>query len=234
MTVLSFWNQVKRELKKRLRWKRRWIHLAGIVLAIGAASAWWMLQERPDSEQGIDGQQERMVLGRSIQGPAQPEEEVRNMVSGIEGEREVYSKKAYVCGEELQLLGRMNSAQILAYYKEHPSMTVSLADGGKVVFTESVSDLSPQCKHNAYFGLDEQGNLSLFEGVPGSADRNVIRTFFQLNIEYLESSLPRETLKQLYQGIQVSDLDEYNSVLSTFSDYAVEETEKVMQVAPLQ
>jgi forespore regulator of the sigma-K checkpoint len=52
---------------------------------------------------------------------------------------------------------------------------------------------------------------------------NVIRTFFQLDIRYLESSLPKETLKQLQDGIRITDMAEYNSVLSTFSDYAMVE-----------
>lgn len=234
MIVLSFWNQLKKELKKRLRWKRRWIHLAGILLILGTLSVWSFMRDSSPSQKGTDEQQDQMVFGRQVTEHAQPEEEVVKMVNAIEGQREVFTKKSYVCGEELQRVGLMDSVQILHFYKEHPAMTVSLADNGTVYFTEQVEDLSPECKSNAYFGLDEQGNLSLFEGLPGSEHRNVIRTFFQLNIEYLESSLPRETVKQLYKGIQVSDLDEYNSVLSTFSDYAVEETEKVMRLSPVQ
>jgi forespore regulator of the sigma-K checkpoint len=233
MIVLSFWNQLKKELKKRLRWKRRWIHLAGILLVLGSLTVWSFARGTTETEK-LEAPQDRMVFGRQVTENAQPEDEVVKMVNGIEGQREVFTKKAYVCGEELQRVGLMNSVEILHFHKEHPAMTVSLADNGAVYFTEQVEDLSPQCKSNVYFGLDEQGNLSLFEGLPGSEHRNVIRTFFQMNIEYLESSLPRETVKQLYKGIQVNDLDEYNSVLSTFSDYAVEETERVMRATPVQ
>ncbi|WP_420491488.1 BofC C-terminal domain-containing protein, partial [Neobacillus drentensis] len=52
---------------------------------------------------------------------------------------------------------------------------------------------------------------------------------FQVDIQSMESSLPESVLKELHQGIRVSDVEEYNSVLSTFSDYAVELTEKVMK-----
>lgn len=71
----------------------------------------------------------------------------------------------------------------------------------------------------AFFGIDEGGNLSLYEGHPD--ENQVLRSFFQIDIEYLESSLPQETVEQLYRGIRVTDYAEYNSVLSTFSDYAV-------------
>jgi len=157
----------------------------------------------------------------------QPEEEVRAMMKTVEGQREVFAQKTYVCGEEVQMLGMMTAQQILQYHKEHPAFTVKMNEAGSVFFNEMIDDLSPQCKSNAYFGLDTGGNLSLFEGVP--EDKQVIRTFFQLNIEHLESSLPHETVKQLYHGIPVNSLEEYNSVLSTFADYAVEGMEKVLQ-----
>jgi forespore regulator of the sigma-K checkpoint len=50
-----------------------------------------------------------------------------------------------------------------------------------------------------------------------------------MNIEHLKTSLPQETIEQLYEGIRINDLVEYNSVLSTFSDYAAEETEEVLK-----
>jgi forespore regulator of the sigma-K checkpoint len=46
-----------------------------------------------------------------------------------------------------------------------------------------------------------------------------------MNIEYLESSLPPDTVRQLREGIPIADLAEYNSVLSTFSEFALEQSE---------
>ncbi|MNW53303.1 hypothetical protein D3C74_308610 [compost metagenome] len=61
----------------------------------------------------------------------------------------------------------------------------------------------------------------MFEGPP--KNEKVIKTFFQLDVETMESALPNEVLKQLKQGIRVQDASEYNSVLSTFSDFALEQ-----------
>lgn len=83
-------------------------------------------------------------------------------------------------------------------------------------FAEVIDDLSD----NSYIGVDEHGVLSLFEGPP--LEDNIIRSFFQINIEFLESSLPPEIVEQLYEGIRITNHSEYNSVLSTFSDYAIE------------
>ncbi|TDF97657.1 BofC C-terminal domain-containing protein [Paenibacillus piri] len=214
------------KLKKKLRWKRRWLTLAAVLLLAGIGSLAVVLLRDKTQATDLKWTSAEEVFTRQID-QAQPEEEIQAMIKQIEGQREAYAQKSYVCGEEVQRLGLMTAQQILQYHKDHPLLTVKINSAGGVIFNEQVEDLSPQCKTNAYFGMDANGNLSLFEGMPG--DKQVIRTFFQLNIEFLESSLPRETVKQLYRGIPVSNLDEYNSVLSTFADFAVEESKKILQ-----
>lgn len=132
----------------------------------------------------------------------------------------------YVCGEDRQSLGKLSAMELESMAHEHPDWQL-VRSGTEVRFVQQIDDLSPYCKSNAYFGVDQSGHLSLFDGKPDKD--KVLRTFFQLNVEYLESSLPSETIEQLYAGIKVNDFAEYNSVLSTFSDYAVEAAEKVLK-----
>jgi forespore regulator of the sigma-K checkpoint len=76
-----------------------------------------------------------------------------------------------------------------------------------------------------YIGLDADGNLALFDGKPDRSkpDRNkVLQTFFQIDIEYLESSLPKQSVDRLYEGIRIHNYAQYNEVLSTFAGFAVE------------
>ncbi|WP_159881179.1 BofC C-terminal domain-containing protein [Paenibacillus puerhi] len=235
MKLYTWWNHVRKQWKRRLRIKRRLLYFAIVTLVLGSFSAWiWLSRSAQTADEAREWLERRSqaVFGHAERAIKQPEEEVRRMLTGLEGEREAFSRKTYVCGEELERLGYMNAEAILAHYRQHPALIVSLGESGDVYFTESIEDLSPACKEHAYFGLDAKGNLSMFEGVPGSGSENVLRTFFQLNIGHLESSLPRETVRQLYQGIRIRDLDDYNSVLSTLSDFAVEETEKAMRQTP--
>ncbi|SDE59949.1 forespore regulator of the sigma-K checkpoint [Paenibacillus sp. UNCCL117] len=231
MKLYKWWNHLRRQWKRKLRLKRRLLYLATLALLLGSLAAWAWATRTPgttDDTRTWLQQRSQAVFSHTPAEAKQPEEEVRSLIRGMEGEREAFSRKTYVCGEETLRIGMLSAEEILAYYKEHPSLVVSLSEGGTVFFTESIDDLSPDCKEHAYFGLDAKGNLSMFEGIPGSGSENVLRTFFQLNIGHLESSLPRETVRQLYQGIRIRDLDDYNSVLSTLSDFAVEETEKTM------
>lgn len=89
-----------------------------------------------------------------------------------------------------------------------------------IVMERYVEDMSPACKNGAYFGLSPDGYLTLYRD---DGEKNeVIETFFRIDVKSLESGLPQEPVNQLYVGIPIEDLAEFNSVLSTFSEYAID------------
>lgn len=141
--------------------------------------------------------------------------------------RKVHLKTVYVSGEEVQTLpGEQPPARLRELIAGHAGWGGRITSGGDLWLERRVNDLSPLTKKEAYFGVDEQGNLTLFQGPP-EAER-VMKTFFQMDMGSLKSSLPQGVWEQLHQGIRVQDLEEYNSVLSTFSDYARDSAEQVM------
>jgi forespore regulator of the sigma-K checkpoint len=203
---MSFANLIK-QLKKQLKSGKRRLTLGIILIVLVGAYL------------GI----ERLKTFDSFEAAAAPQTEQQQMLERIEqigDAHRVFAQKIYVCGQELAEIGKLSPDQIAQYYKEHPQDQIKLTSEGQVYFVEQVEDISAACKHNAYFGLDKKGSLSLFEGPPN--EEKIMRTFFQLNVEHLKTSLPQGTYNQLKQGIPISDLAEYNSVLSTFSDYAIE------------
>lgn len=219
--------QFLKHLKRRLRWKRSWLTL-GMFLAVVMVSyilyATGGLLSAGDNPEGAV----RSTFAGLTQVDDQRLQDATTTLKSITDSRESYLLKTYVCGEERSQLGLQTPQELLKMQMKHPNWLLSIGANGEVTFTENIDDLSPACKEKAVFGIDGSSNLSLFNGTP--AKDNVIRTFFQLNIKHLESSLPRETVKQLHEGIRVTDLEEYNSVLSTFSDYAMppQETERAM------
>lgn len=142
--------------------------------------------------------------------------------------REVIHRQQFICGEREETMGKHTSAGIIQLMLNHPDWGATMDDAGRVIMEEQIEELSERCK-DARISLDEDGNLTLYEGPP--AEKKVIRTFFQIDIESMESALPPNVLQQLYDGILITDTDEYHSVLSTFSDYAVEASQKVMKPA---
>ncbi|WHX48059.1 BofC C-terminal domain-containing protein [Paenibacillus woosongensis] len=141
--------------------------------------------------------------------------------------RTVHLNKIYACGEESSVLGILSPNEVIEIYRANPGWQGSLDAQGDVWFEQQINELSETCRSNGYFGIDQQGNLSLFEGPPDK--EKVLKTFFQLDVETMESSLPPDVLLHLHQGIRIQDLDEYNSVLSTFSEFAAMPARKVMQ-----
>ncbi|WP_178382421.1 BofC C-terminal domain-containing protein [Paenibacillus sp. P3E] len=142
--------------------------------------------------------------------------------------RTVHFKTTYISGEEvLTTPGKESIAQLKGVIASHPDWNGWISADGDLWMEHSVNDLSPQIKKDAFIGVDEHGNLTLFKGRP--ADERVLKTFFQMDMGSMKSSLPEDILNQLHEGIRVQDVEEYNSVLSTFSDYARDSSEQVMQ-----
>ncbi|AWB45706.1 hypothetical protein DCC85_16860 [Paenibacillus sp. CAA11] len=141
--------------------------------------------------------------------------------------RVVYIRRVYIGGEEENRLGYLKPEEILKLLSEHTSWEGRIDSKGNVWLEEEVRDLSSDCKQNGYIGLDETGRLNLYAGRP--KQKKVIQTFFQLDVGTMISTLPKDVYEQLQSGIRVRDLDEYNSVISTFSDFAVEPLERVMK-----
>jgi forespore regulator of the sigma-K checkpoint len=212
-----------KELKKRLKRQRRPIWSlgawTGVLLAValaayvsagttghGAIPAWTIAAAAHDPAAGTVTE----IATRRAYAIAALEHK--------DGEIEVAVHRVYLCGEETKKLGRMRAAEAANLLKAHREWDAAFDRSGRLSLQETVDDLSPACKMTAYMGMDKDGNLKLYDGPP-NADK-VVRTFFQLDVRAMETNLSPAQIKELASGIRVSDRDEYNSVLSTYSDYA--------------
>ncbi|MDF2835889.1 MAG: bypass of forespore [Paenibacillus sp.] len=197
MMTFSLWKQVK---KRILRNRRPLWTLGGFVLLLALTA---LPQPIFASETAFD------------------RPSVNDMLQDRNTPVQVMLHRIYVCGEETEPLGLMKPETIVKLLSQHPEWSATLEEDGQTLrVMQQIDDLSAECKTNAYFGMDRNGNFSLFDGVPKG--EKVMRTFFQLDVRFMESSLPKDQVDQLSEGIRVSDIDEYNSVLSTYSDYAME------------
>lgn len=200
------WKNALKNLKRLFRRKRGWL-LAGLALA--AALAWFGPGRTQES------------------GEAGPAGGIVPVAAPLEEETgfEVVLHKRYLCGEQYESLGYYTEREAEALLRDHADWKLEGIDGDRLVYAVEVEDFSPACRNNAYFGLDGNNSLALFEGKPGEG--RIIRTFFQVDVEHLANSLPRETVAELLDGIKVTDYAEYSSVLSTFSEFALPGAEQV-------
>ncbi|BFH61195.1 BofC C-terminal domain-containing protein [Paenibacillus azoreducens] len=213
---------IKKKLQKQWRrWRRRSLTLGLSSLVVAMV---WVSMYLPDKVQSLLSSTPPVAIetlqqyqqSEGVDKSADPN--FWNELNKYKQINEVVVRHSYVCGVEERALGKLNTDEIYNLLNEHPTWKGQFEGQGKVVLNETIPDLSPTCKQRAYMSMDKDGNLSLFDGPP--EQEKVIRTFFQLDINSLESSLPEDALRHLYDGIRIQDIDEYNSVLSTFSDYA--------------
>jgi forespore regulator of the sigma-K checkpoint len=139
---------------------------------------------------------------------------------------DVVLKREYLCGEAEEEVRRetvSSSEELLTRYRDWEFVS---RNRNVYTFEKKINDLSPYCKEHAYFGINANSELTLFDGLPEKGQ--VIQTFFQLDTKKLESSLPKEELQLLRKGIHVTDAAEYNSILSTYSEFSNEEKESAL------
>ena len=88
----------------------------------------------------------------------------------------------------------------------------------ELVFKQEVDDISPLLKTNGYFGINEKGILTIYNGKP--AEENIIQSFFQIDLKKLESKQHED----LQKGIPIKSRDRYVKVLETFKNLTTIET----------
>lgn len=87
-------------------------------------------------------------------------------------------------------------------------------EGDYLTFQKSMDDISPLLKANGYFGITEEGILTIYNGKPRHS--KVIQSFFQIDMGRLESR-KRQLLKK---GIPIKTKDRYEKVLETYKPYS--------------
>ncbi|RKP54260.1 hypothetical protein D7Z26_12895 [Cohnella endophytica] len=226
--------RILKELKKTLKRKRRhvWSLGAGAAIFLLAALAGSWLAQRVIANQLQQVEAVAIPAGSEADKPAlESDMSSRGLalkeLSKRDGEVEMILHRTYLCGEETRKLGKLAASEAADLLKAHREWEASFdRNSGKLTMVEAVDDLSPACRDSAYMGIDKDGNLSLFDGPPWQ--EKVVRTFFQLDVDMLESRLSEDRVKELSDGIRIADKDEYNSVLSSLNEYASIRT----QVAP--
>ncbi|GAF65908.1 hypothetical protein BTS2_2807 [Bacillus sp. TS-2] len=94
-----------------------------------------------------------------------------------------------------------------AYYEDWDLIEQSLEE---MVFRKTINELSPVVKIHGYFGMSEDGNIHIYEGLP--EDEQIIQSFFQIDTRKLKGKLKEE----LAQGIKVEDKSQFNKMVKKF------------------
>ncbi|MCM3568419.1 intercompartmental signaling factor BofC [Neobacillus mesonae] len=127
----------------------------------------------------------------------------------------VILERVYLDGEVSQEIVHEQCWSMENFWAKYDSWTLKHREESTMVFSKQMDDISPLLKANGYFGITEDGVLTIFNGRPGSS--KIIQSFFQIDMKKLES----HKQEQLLQGIPIKTKDHYVKVLETFKHYSV-------------
>ncbi len=143
-------------------------------------------------------------------------EENNDSVQEVTGPLEVtvILERVYVDGEVSEEIIKETILSMEDFWAQYEDWNLVHQDDTQVVFQQRIDDISPLLKTNGYFGITEDGILSIFNGKPDESEK-VIQSFFQIDVEKLES-YQHDLLKK---GIKIGTKDEYINVIETYKTY---------------
>lgn len=228
MMAFSLWKQLKRKLRRN----GRPVWTLGSMLVLVAYGSFATIV--PTAAAGViqykvdPGAAQRSFSG-NIQSASQWQK-LETAIIAVKQPMTVRIHRTYLCGEEYRSLGLLPIDRALKAAKRPTVSFVRLNTSPSslpsLVLEERISDLSEACKQRAVIGVDHTGRLTLYDGPPKK--EKVVRTFYQLDVNFMESSLPEEEIKRLTNGIRIEDKETYYSILSSFSDYALDASRETM------
>lgn len=129
---------------------------------------------------------------------------------------EVTLERFYLDGEISQEVVQETILSMEDFWAHYTDWQLVKQEEGQLTFQKHVDDISPLLKANGYFGISEEGILTIYDGKPNS--QNVIQSFFQIDVKKLES----RQQKELKEGIRVLSKDQYEKILESFKNYSLQ------------
>lgn len=145
-------------------------------------------------------------------------QEIKNL-NGEPTQISVKLERMYLDGEVSEEVFTETIWSIDDFWAKYEQWELINMGENQFVFRQHINDISPLLKSNGYFGISNDGTLSIFNGKPEKT--NIIQSFFQLDIKKLESKKQNE----LKKGIPIKTKDNYEEVLQTFQNYSKQKKE---------
>lgn len=132
----------------------------------------------------------------------------------------VILERVYVDGEVSEEILHENVQSIETVRMKYKDWQVVQMDEEQIVLQQKINDISPLLKANGYFGISDDGTISIFNGKPNNAD--IIQSFFQIDIKKLEGKKHEELVK----GIPIKTKEDFDKVLEALKPYSIEAQEE--------
>ncbi|MDQ0219347.1 regulator [Peribacillus cavernae] len=135
-------------------------------------------------------------------------------------ERKVILQRVYVDGEmsEETVVEKIQAME--DFWASYRDWQLIDQNEERIIFQKTENDISPLLKANGFFGLTEDGTLSIFNGKPDHSQ--IIQSFFQIDVRKLESYKQKE----LQKGIPILNRNRYQQMIEAYKPYSLRESYK--------
>ncbi|KGM45526.1 intercompartmental signaling factor BofC [Neobacillus niacini] len=158
-----------------------------------------------------------MVPGVLVTGFAEQMENHQDQQNSEPQQLTIILERIYLDGEISEEVVFDSYWSIENFWAKYDQWQLVDIDESTMVFRKQVDDISPLLKTNGYFGITDDGVLTIYNGRPDPS--RIIQSFFQIDVKKLESKKQEE----LIQGIPIKTRDRYVEVLETFKPYSLQE-----------
>lgn len=135
--------------------------------------------------------------------------EARNSSNTVE----VHLVREYIDGERSTEVVKETVDSISDIFETYQGWQLVEHNDNYVKLYKKIQDISPLLKTNGYFGLSGNGILTIFDGKP--SDENAVQSFYQLDIDKLESNL----INKLKLGIPIKTKNDFVTVITKLKRY---------------
>ncbi len=160
-------------------------------------------------------QEEKEAARNSVQTNELQNEPVQPVQAPAVHTVKVILERKYLDGETSEEVVQENIISMEDFWSHYAEWQLKDMTEEHITFEKEIDDISPLLKTNGYFGISEDGVLSIFNGKPGESE--IIQSFFQLDIRKLESKQHDELVK----GIPIKSKQGYQEVIKSFKPYSI-------------
>lgn len=147
--------------------------------------------------------------------PAAESPEGESVVPSEPIELTVLLKRKYLDGEESEEAVKETIWAMEDFWAKYDSWQLVDMNEKQLLFEKEMDDISPLMKANGFFGIESDGTLSIFNGKP--EEKEVIQSFFQIDIQRLESNQHN----RLKEGIPVKSKEDYQDVIESMKHHTL-------------
>ncbi|WP_199880598.1 intercompartmental signaling factor BofC [Bacillus massiliglaciei] len=142
---------------------------------------------------------------------ASAEETIKSVMGPTE--RKVILQRMYLDGEQSEEKVTETIWAMEDFWAKYKDWKLIDQNEKEIIFQKREQDISPLLKANGYFGMTEEGVISIYNGKP-KYDK-IIQSFFQVDVGQLEAYKKEE----LQRGIPILNKDQFQKLIKSYEPY---------------